>query len=77
MACEPLLRRCDSGVRPKVGINSVTGKIEVVRQSSHNTNVVRRQLSLLFQDEPDEDAPAPTSAAVWDHFGMPPVAGAA
>jgi len=79
----PPLKRIDSGVQPKVGINSVTGKVEVpivTRQASHNTNIVRRQLSLLFHDdEPDEDAPAPTSGAVWlhDHFGLPPVAGAA
>jgi len=72
----PQLSRSDSGVQPKVGINSVTGKVEltrVSRQASHNTDTVRRQLSLLFSDDdPDDIAAAPTSS-MWrhDHFGMP------
>ena len=77
-ACEPAIRRNDSGLQPKVGINSLTGKIELTRvgrQASHTTDGIRRQLSLLFADEPDEIAAAPTSSAIWrhDHFGMPPV----
>jgi len=75
---QPVLCRSESGIAPKVGINSLTGKVEVIRvgrQLSHNTNSVRRQLSLLFDDdERDELAAHPTSSAIWqhDHFGLPP-----
>jgi len=80
--CEPTLCRDDSGLQPRVSINSVTGKIEltgritVSRQPSYNTASVRRQLSLLFDDELDERELPPTSSSIWqhDHFGLPAAA---
>jgi len=76
----PPVRKIDSGVQPKLGINSVTGKVELAlgRQPSYATSAVRRQLSALFADDDDEFADMGSGLdaidmAGWqhNHFGAP------
>jgi len=77
----PPVRKIDSGVQPKLGINSVTGKVELAlgRQPSYATSAVRRQLSALFADDDDDEFADMRSGldaidmAGWqhNHFGAP------
>merc|ERR1711959_818365 len=51
--------------------NALTGEVEVAlppgagRQVSHNTASVRRQISMLFEDDAHASTPPPSSTEVW------------
>lgn len=64
----------------EIRCNRVTGKVELalppgtLRQASHTTNIVRRQISSLFADEMDEQQPqlfAP-GMSIWAEALKPP-----